>query len=153
MKIKILIIVFFICGKVFSQEKLNVLVTVDEVVTGSYNLSDSYLIINRDTLKLKYEMGRFELANTEILKSVNSHTEIRLNFRHYTSCPEQKSYHYSIKIESSLLLQDYLLLKIYNFEMYPNVFMKNIGYGFEYISPLGSEALPKRKRIKRNKCQ
>lgn len=146
-------ILFFICGKVFCQEKLNVLVTVDEVVTGSYNLSDSYLIINKDTVSLKYEMGRFELANLEILKSVNSHTEISLNFRYFTFCPEQKSYYYSIKIESSLLLQDYLLLKIYNFEMYPNVFMKNIGYGFEYISPLASEALPKKKRIKRNKCK
>jgi hypothetical protein len=155
MKLKTLIssCIILIYVNVHCQEKLNVLVTVDDVITGPYNLTDSYLIIGKDSINLKYEMGRFELVNTEILKSFNSNNEVSLNFRYYSSCPKQKSYYYKINLKTSLLLQDYLLLKIYNFEMYPNVFKTNIGYGFEYISPIVSEVLPTKKKIKRKKCK
>ncbi len=140
------------CLRGVSQEKLHILVTVDDIVTGSYNLSDSYLVIEKDTIALKYEMGRFEISNMDRLKKRGKQSKICLNFRYYATCPHPRSYNYNITLDSSLILQEYLLLKVYNFANYPNVFAKNIGYGYEYISPIGSETLPKNKRIKRNKC-
>lgn len=152
MNLKILVFTLFICIGASCQERLNALVTVDDIITGSYNLSDAYLIVKNDTISLKYEMGRFELTDKEILKTVDGHTKVSLNFRYYATCPEPKSYYYNINLESRLLLQEYLLLKIYNFDKYPNVFVRNTGYGFEYTSPVISEGLPKRKKIKRNSC-
>jgi len=156
MKLKTLIsiCIFFTYSNVHCQEKFNVLVTVDDVITGSFNLTDSFLIIGKDTINLKYEMGRFDIVDKEtLINSFNNHDEVSLNFRYYSSCPKQKRYNYKINLKVSLLLQEYLLLKIYNFEMYPNIFESNMGYGFEYISPIVSEVLPIKKKIKRKKCK
>lgn len=155
MKIKILIFAILVYFKGSSQEKLNALITVDDVITGSFNVYDSYLIIQHDTIDLKYEMGRFELGNNNnFLKKIDNSTNVNLCFKYYSTCPKQMHYSYNIELKLSLLLQNYLLLKIYNFNNYPNIFSKNDGYGKEFISPLGGEALPRKKkkyRIK-NSC-
>jgi len=145
----------FACIKVFSQNQLNVLITIDDVITASYNLSDGYIIIKKDTIFLEYEMGRFKIDKNdyERLKQENIKENIFLNFSYSMFCPEQSNYDYSLKLQLDLLLQNYLLIRVYNFSSYPKTFIKENGYGFEYISSLGSETLPKRKKMKRNPCE
>lgn len=141
---------FFIQAKIFSQEKINVLLMVDDVVTGSFNVSDSYLIAQNDTIKLRYEMGRFEFDDKRLIERIEKNIDVSLCFKYYSSC-NNVFYNYNIKLKLPFLLQDYLLIKVYNFKNYPNTFSKNTGYDREIISPLGGEALPRKKKKNRNK--
>lgn len=156
MKFRSIFIFFYLIApiNIYSQHQLNVMVTIDDVITASYNVSDSYLELGNDTIFLDYEMGRFEILDNDFekLKVKNNQENIVLNFSYFTNCPKQSIKKYSLKLELNLFFQKYLLIKIYNFSSYPKVFSKDSGYGFEYISPLKSEFLPKKKKLKRNEC-
>jgi len=152
MKFRSIFIFFYLVApiKIYCQHQLNVMVTIDDIITASYNVSDSYLELDNDTIFLNYEMGRFEILEKDFekLKVKNNQKNTVLNFSYFTNCPKQSIKKYSLKLELNLFLQKYLLIRIYNFSSYPKVFSKDSGYGFEYISPLKSEFLPKRKKIK-----
>ncbi len=154
MKTKItLLLYFFIYTKAYCQQ-LNVMVTVDEIITASYNLSGSYLLTENDSINLDYEMGRFKIKEDDLKKLITKdrQEEVFLNFQYFSNCPVQGTQQYKLKLKLDLLLQNFLLIKVYNYSSYPKTFEKSYGYGFEYISLLESKGLPKRKKIKRNPC-
>lgn len=154
MKVKIIWIIYLLFFHTNAQDKIYSMITVDDIPTASYNLSNCYLKIDNDTINIEYEMGRFSIESKDFerFKKIDDKTEILLSFKYFTNCPEQRKYLYSIPLKRELLSQRFLLLKVYNYESYPNVFVTNHGYGYEYISPLGSLGLPKRKKMKRNPC-
>lgn len=139
-----------------AQERLNVLITVDDVI--SRNIYDSYLIINNDTIKLEYAIGRFIIAkedHTTLKEGSNKNSKLYLKYRAF--CPEVKQYDYIIDLNTRMLLLDYFLLKIYNYETYPKAFPKAYlkrwgGYGYAYVSPLGSLGIPNIHKLERNPC-
>ena len=155
MKLFFLVALQLLTGQVaFSQQELHVLVSIDDITGASYNISNSFLVIGKDTISLKYEVGRFTISEKDIanLKSIDKKEMISLNIEYVTFCPEQKTYKYNLNLDVELLLQEYLILKVYNHESYPGVFSKNESYGFECTSPLKSIGIAKNKKMKRNQC-
>ncbi len=154
MKLGFLTFMLICCNALFSQERLNALVSVNNNVAGSFNLSNSSLLVNNDTIKLVYKMGRFEIDANDLmkLKNCNKDEEIFLNFSFFETCPSQKTYSFKLKLKLDLLLQEYLFLKVYNFSSFPTAFINKTGYGFEFVSPIGSSVLPKNKKRINHTC-
>jgi len=153
MKIVLFIIIsILLLPSIYSQDRLNIVLTVDDVIP--YSLENSNLVLENDTIQLQYKMGRFLVTETDLvkLKSAGKLKEVSLNINYTTFCPVQEHYTYSIYLKSDLLLQDYFLLKIYNYSSYPKVFGKKAGYIFGYESPLGFIGLPSKNKMKRNPC-
>ena len=143
------------CTYVYSQkEQINVLITVDDIITGSFNLSNGYIQIDNDTIELKYEIGRFNIEQKDFNRLQHEDVEKNVNlcFRYFSNCPTQKNSYYTLQVKLKLLFQNYLLIRVFNFESYPGVFGKKEEYGFEYDSPLETVRLPKNGKMKRNPC-
>jgi len=154
MKLVLLTFMLIFCNVSLSQERLNVLVSVNNNIAGSFNLSNSFLLVHNDTINLVYKMGRFEI-NTDDFAKLNKYCkeeDVFLNFNFFESCPYQKTYSFKLKLKLDLLLQEYLFLKVYNFSTFPKAFISKTGYGFEYVSPLRSSVLPKNKKLINHSC-
>ena len=153
---KLLILILFaksICS--YSQNELYTLLTIDDVNVEPSFIADSFIDIDNHRIETKYKVGRFEISSNDykFLKQMNPDSKVNLSFIFLATCPEQKSLSYNNSIELKLLFQEYLLLRFFNFNNYPNIFIKNTGYGLEIKSPLGASVLPKKaKKISRNKC-
>jgi hypothetical protein len=141
----------------FAQNQIYTLLTIDDINIEPTFISESTLKFDNYNIKLLYKIGRFEIDKNDykLLKEIASKSnnkEALLSFTMTNYCPKLDNINYNIQLNLSLFLEEYLLLKIYNFESYPNIFMKNTGYGFEYISPIISEVLPRKKKSKKNQC-
>lgn len=139
----------------YGQNQLYALLTIDDVNVESTFISNCFIETDSHKIELNYKVGRFEISSSDyiFLNEMSPDKTVSLSFCYSAICPQQKLFLYEKDLEVKLLLQEYLLLRIFNFNNYPNVFKNNIGYGIEIISPFGSSVLPKKtKKIPRNKC-
>lgn len=153
LNIFIILVSFVISIDSFAQNQIYTILTIDDVNIEPTFISNSILKVDNHEMKLTYKVGRFEITSNEyeMLKKIDSTDKDAILSFVFTNNCSKKDYTYKIQLNLSLFLQEYLLLKIYNFHLYPNIFIKNTGYGFEYISPVISESLP-RKTKQKNKC-
>lgn len=119
------------------------------------DLRETIILIDNQKIKVKYKTGRL-ILNDEHKKIIMNTNNLVFSFKYFVPCLNIGWRKYNIELKSDLLLQDYLWLRIYNFELDTKLFKNPQGYGFEYDSPIGSSLLPtKRKRIliKKIKCE
>jgi len=142
----IITILFFSFAKTetYKNENIKVLITIDN--NPLVQLKDLKFIVNETgEIIVKYDLGRINLTENDLVKLKRSE-KVRFVFSYYIGKCNIKERNYDIGIKTNLLFQGYLYLRIYNFEFYPRLFIKNTGYGFEFDSPLRSESLPTRRR-------
>lgn len=99
-------------------------------------------------------MGRFNISNVDFdkLKKADRSEEVLLVFKYFEICPEQQTYTFKLNLKLDLILQEYLFVRVYDFAAFPNTFLRKTGYGFEYISPVESTIIARKKKYIRNKC-
>lgn len=138
-----------------AQKNIYVLLNIDDISIEPTFISNVLLKVDNKDLALKYRMGRLEISDVDynLLKTFSLGMRVTLCYTYTSTCPTQNLYNYSIEIDLNYLFQDYLILRVFNFKNYPKVFVRNEGYGVEFLSPIGSTLLPKRiKKIRRNPC-
>lgn len=132
------------CFKTFSQyiSDLECLIIIDDNIIP--DIREVYLRnASGEDIKLDYKTGRLKLAEKTKNEFCQISQEITLSINYLRSCPDNEQLIYHIKLDSKLLCQDYLVLRIYNFDLYKKGFYTKKGFGYEYESPLKSELLPK----------
>lgn len=149
MKKFFLIILLFLCFDIYSQQTLNVLLTINNKTVTSTDIVDASLIIDKDTIGLNYEMGRFELSleDYKIVKSVANKKDVCLVIEYSDFLDNYVKKEFKICFNVELLLQRYFFLKVYDFTQFPKHFVKKNGYGFEYLSPIETKELIKKKTM------
>jgi hypothetical protein len=128
-----------------NNKNLEALITVDN--DPIIQLNHFKLVISEtEEIKAEYKVGRVIISDKDFIRLEKAET-VRLVFDYYIGECCLKERKYNIELSKDLLLQGFLYLRIYNFELYPKFFIKNNGYGFEYESPIISTSLPTRKKI------
>lgn len=153
-KLFLLLLLLVIPNSVFGQKALYILLSIDSNIVEPTFISNSKIEIDNKVFNLNYKMGRFDISEEGYSFLIKSAQQInaKISFDYISLCPIQTKYSYSFNVKGSFFLQEYLLLKFYNFNKYPNQFAKNTGYGYEFTSPLGSESIPRKKKFKKDKC-
>jgi len=132
----------------YSQHRLDVLMAINNKIVTSTDITQSFLVIQNDTIDLKYEMGRFDISekNYNILNKKNTEDiKLIVEYADFDDNYIRKKVQIDLKLE--FLLQRYFFLKIYDFSRFPKHFLEKSGYGFEYTSPIQTKNLIKRKKM------
>lgn len=144
------IIIFSSCLSKSSKEliDLEILIFMDNDPT--IDLRD-FEILDKDLnpTSVNYKTGRIQIEKdvaTKLLKN----DKIYLKFKYHDECISHDGT-YILNLNSNLLKQEYLYLRVYNFEKYPKILGNSKYFEFEFDSPIGSTRLPtlKNKKLER----
>jgi hypothetical protein len=121
----------------------DVLISIDnDPIVGIY---DMQIITKMDTVPASYNLGRLSIEKADQIK-ITMCDEIVLRFKSNSNCPTIIDRVYETEIKNVYLIEgSYLWLRIYNFESFPKVFREDVGYGYEYDTPMESSRLPTKK--------
>lgn len=133
----------------FSQDRINVIIFIDNQLVLEHNISKSFLIIGKeDSIHFEYELGRGLILKEDgglgKLEQLPRNTDIQFCFVYFDESPKT----IKLNVKPYYFLEKFICFSVYDFSKKRNkkIFSQKLGYGYDAILPSRHISLPRKNK-------